>query len=72
MEAVKCPKCGKTLIFHIEGSGASYELKCYNDKCRAIIKIYSAGRTAVQKDLTFKQLENIVKNNKGIDITKII
>ena len=69
---VVCPKCGKTAIFHLGGCGATYEIKCRNNKCEAIITIYSAGQTAIQKELTFGQYERLVKSNRGIDATKII
>lgn len=41
---VKCPKCKKTLTHYIEGH-ATYEQKC--DRCKSVIKIFSAGQTAV-------------------------
>ena len=41
---IKCPNCNKTLTHYIEGH-AVYEQKC--DRCKAIVKIYSAGQTVV-------------------------
>ncbi len=76
---IKCPACGKTLIFHVDGCNATYSITCVNNKCNARVIIYSAGQTAIQEgvksikdNLTFKQLENMVAKNKGIDLDKII
>ena len=69
---VVCPRCGKTALFHIGGCGATYEIKCRNNRCDSIITIYSAGQTAIQKELTFSQYEYLVKSNRGIDITKTV
>ena len=69
---VICPWCKKVALFHLGGCNAVYEAKCRNNKCGAIITIYSAGQTAIQKDLTFAQYESMVKGNRGIDTTKIV
>ena len=70
---VKCPGCGKTIIFYGSGCDAVYELKCHNNKCGCIVRIYSAGKTAViSENLSFGQYEHLVKSNRGIDITKVV
>jgi phage FluMu protein Com len=67
---VFCPKCNKTLIHYVNGHGI-YDLKCNNNKCGTIVRIYSAGKTVIMKDLTFGQLEYLVRSNKGNDTTQI-
>ncbi len=43
-EWIKCPICQKPFMKHISGSDSIYETKC--GRCKNIIKIYSAGKTA--------------------------
>jgi len=43
---IKCPNCNKTIIYYVDGY-ATFKLKCNNNKCKNIIKIYSAGKTAI-------------------------
>lgn len=43
-EWVSCPVCKKPFMKHIDGDNSVYETKC--GRCKSIIKIYSAGKTA--------------------------
>jgi ribosomal protein S27E len=63
---IKCPNCKiKTLIFYTGGCDANYEIKCHNNKCGAIIRIYSAGRTAIcrEDDGRFDAFDKMMRSN---------
>ena len=69
---VKCPKCGKTLIFHIKGTDATYQIKCRNRECQEIVIIFSAGQTAKWGDIekentlenTFHEVDKMMRHNR--------
>lgn len=42
-EKVSCPKCGRTISHYIKGYDSIYRNTCH--KCKAIVIIYSAGKT---------------------------
>jgi phage FluMu protein Com len=49
-EWVKCPICQKPFMKHVCGTESVFEIKC--GRCKSIIRIFSAGKTACINEMT--------------------
>ena len=69
MPLLRCPNCDKVLTEYVNGF-AEYRQKCHN--CKETIRIYSAGQTAICKEvLTTIEISIMMRHNKYVDSTKI-
>ena len=66
---VHCPNCAKVLTHYVSGF-AEYRQKCH--RCKDIIRIYSAGQTAIcEENLSTQEVDKMMRTNRAPNFNNV-